>query len=128
MTEIPLGISFDETDDGFVLRRKSADGHMDAIAIQRDEFFGLKATIDLWSDRMVQASQAESGSVHALIAHPIARVRLIPDAVRENVLATVEAPSGEQMTLSLAKSVAQYIATELPNVLSEMNADRPIRQ
>jgi hypothetical protein len=128
MPEVPFGLSFDQSDDGFILRRKNADGNIVAITISRDELFGLKATMSLWSDRMIQASQAESGSVHALVAHPIARVRLIADAVRENILATVEAPSGEQMTLSLSKPVAEYIATELPAVLASLRADRPLKQ
>ena len=129
MPEVPFGLSFDQSDDGFILRRKNADGNIVAITISRDELFGLKATMSLWSDRMIQASQAEFlGSVHALVAHPIARVRLIADAVRENILATVEAPSGEQMTLSLSKPVAEYIATELPAVLASLRADRPLKQ
>lgn len=123
MSEIPPGISFDETDNGFVLRHKSADGEVVSIPISRDEFFGLKTTISPWSDRMLQASRAASGSVQTIVAHPIVRVRALPDALQENVLLTVEAPSGEQMTLSFLPAVADYIVAEVGRVRDELRPD-----
>ena len=92
--------------------------------ISEDEFPGLKATISLWMDRMIQASQAVSGSVQAVVAHPVARVRALPDALQENVLLTVEAPSGEQMTLSFPPAIADYIVSEVGRVRDELRPDR----
>jgi len=124
MSEIPPGISFDETDDGFVLRHKDASGKIVSIPINREEFFGLKTTISLWSDRMIQASRAVSGSVQAIVAHPVGRVRALPDALQENVLLTVEAPSGEQMTLSFPPAVADYVVEEVGRVRDALRPNR----
>ena len=38
MTEIPLGFSFDPTDDGFVLRNKTDDGIVTEIKVQLNRF------------------------------------------------------------------------------------------
>ena len=59
------------------------------------------------------------------MAHPIARVRALPDALQENILLTVEAPSGEQMTLSFTPAVADYIVSEVGRVRDELRPDRP---
>ncbi len=125
MSEIPLGLSFDRDDEGFILRRKDDGGSVTTFRISEDEFPGLKTTISLWMDRMIQASQAATGSVQAVIAHPIGRVRAFSDALQENVLLMVEAPSGEQMTLSFPPTVADYIVAEVGRVRDELRPDRP---
>lgn len=122
---MPAGISFEESDNGFVLRHKDADGKVVSIPISYEEFFGPKTTISLWSDRMIQASQEAAGSVQAIVAHPIARVQALPDALQANVLLTVEAPSGEQMTLSFPPTVADFIVSEVGRVRSELPQSGP---
>jgi len=128
MADIPLGISFEEDNNGFVLRRKEANGDVTAIHMAEDELFGLKATIELWSDRILQASQARSGSVHTVVAHPIGRVGLMTDALKANVIAAMEAPSGQRMYLSFPPAVADYILETLPNVLRELETGDPPKQ
>ena len=59
MPEIPLGFSFAEADDGFILRRKSDDGTATEIKMSEAELAGLKAAIDLWSDRRMSELQVD---------------------------------------------------------------------
>ena len=127
MPEIPLGISLVQDDHGFILHRKQADGDIAAINLTEEEFWGLKGAIGLWSDRILSQRQAGSAGVLAIVAHPVAQVRVLPDAMRATVLLTVAAPSGEQMTLELPPHVAKYIADEVPGVLREMGAGHPTR-
>jgi hypothetical protein len=125
--EIPVGLSLDRDDESFVLRRKEANGDTTAINMSEEEFWGLKETIDLWTDRLMSARQVESGS--AQVTHPVAQARLSPDAMQENVLLTVAAPTGEQMTLQFPQHVARYIAGEIPDLLRMMAAAKnPIKQ
>ena len=72
--------------------------------------------------------QVAAGPVQPIVAHPVARVRLMPDAVQENILLTVEAPSGEQMTLSFPSLVADRIAGDLIDLVAKMRAANPIKQ
>lgn len=62
-----------------------------------------------------------------IVTHPVAQVRLLTDAVQENVILTLAAPSGEQMTFELPPHVAKYIADEIPGLLREMGARNPQR-
>jgi hypothetical protein len=128
MTEIPLGLSFVEDDEGFTLQQKRADGAVAAIRMSLGEVTSLKATISLWIDRMMSRYQVGSGEVQPIVAHPIAQVRLLPDAVQENVLLTVAAPSGEQVTFSFPLTVADCIVAELPNLVAAMRAAKPMKQ
>jgi hypothetical protein len=120
MPEIPLGISLVQDDTGFILHRKQADGDISAMNLTEEEFWELRGAIGLLSRRIVSQRQAGSTGIKPIIAHPVAQVRVLPDAMRVTVLLTVAAPSGEQMTLELPPHVAKYIADEVPGILREM--------
>jgi len=122
MPEIPLGISLVQDDTGFIFRRKQADGKISAINLTEEDFWELREAIGLLSRRIVSQRQAGSTGIKPIIAHPVAQVRVLPDAMRVTVLLTVAAPSGEQMTLELPPHVAKYIADEVPDILREMGA------
>ena len=69
MPEIPLGFSFDPTHDGFVLRNKTDDGIVTEIKVPAEQDQGLKAEIDLWSDRRLSALRVASGAVQPIVVH-----------------------------------------------------------
>jgi hypothetical protein len=89
--------------------------------------FGLKETIALWTDRILARRQASPG-LQTIVVHPIAQVRVVADAMRQNVLLTVAAPSAEQMTFEMSPQIAQHLASEIPAVLSEMQEGNATRQ
>ena len=57
-----------------------------------------------------------------IIVQSIARARVLLGAMRETVLLTIVAPTGEQMTLEFPPHVAKLIADQVHGVLSEMSA------
>jgi hypothetical protein len=122
MREIPLGISLTEQDNGFILRRKLANGEITAINLTEEEFLGLREAIVFWTRSMLSQRQAPSSEFETIIVQPVARARVLPDAMRETVLLTIAAPTGEQMTLEFPPHVAKFIADQVPSVLSEMSA------
>jgi hypothetical protein len=129
MTEIPLGFSFDPTDDGFVLRNKTDDGIVTEIKVPAEQVQGLKAEIDLWSDRRLSALRAASGAVQPIVVHWVGRAAVWPDAVGENVLLMVQGVSGGNVNLSIPLNVADQLAVELAVLLAKMRkADNPTKQ
>jgi len=118
MTDVPLGFSFEESDAGYILRHNAA-GKVIEIRITPEELDGLKATIDLWSDRRLSGYRvAGGGEVRPIVVHPVATAGLWPDAIGANILLNFEGPSGSHMTLSLPPSVAANIARAMPDVLA----------
>lgn len=118
MTEIPPGISFEETDSGFVLRQ-NVSGKITEIRMTLEEFDGLKATIDLWRDRRLSGYRVGGGGeVRPIVVHPVATAGLWPDAIGANILLNVQSPSGAHMTLSLPPEVASTMVQALPDVLA----------
>ena len=118
--EIPLGISLVEDGNGFILHRRQANGEISAIHLTEEEFWGLRGAIVFWARRILSQRQAPSSGFETIIVQSVARARVLPDTLRESVLLTVAAPTGEQMTLELPPHVAKFIADQVPNVLSEM--------
>ena len=109
MPEIPLGFSFAEADDGFILRRKSDDGTATEIKMSEAELAGLKAAIDLWSDRRMSELQVEPGSgVQAILVHPVARALLQSDAVQERCLPCNLRPRFKSTLLKLRKRTDRF--------------------
>lgn len=128
MEDIPPGLSFDQNDEGYILRRRDEDGRTVEITISPLELLTLRETIVLWTDRIRARLQAAAGPDQAVVVHPVARVRLLPDVAQENMLLTIVAPSGQQMTLSFPDLIAQHIADELRRLLRSMRAARPTKQ
>jgi hypothetical protein len=120
MSEIPLGLSLDQDSNGFTLRRKSADGTVVAIQLSGDELLGLKAQIDLWSSRLLQSLQEKSLSVRPIVVHAVRAADLAMDALQENILLALQAPTGEHMTFELPPEVAAHIATQIPDLLRQL--------
>ena len=128
MSEIPLGLSLDETEGGFVLRRKNATGTVISIPISREELFGLQETITSWRDRMVSGAKTQSGSVEAIVFQPVAQFELTHEAIGEHLLLTLVAPSGNRRTFGLVPPMAADLAEHIPAYLDQMSADEPRRQ
>ncbi len=120
MPEIPLGVSLMQDDTGFILHRKQANGDVSAMNLTEEEFWELRGAIGLLSRRIVAQRQAASTGIRPIIAHPVAQVRVLPDAMRVTILLTVADLSGDQMTLELPPQIAKYIADEVPGILREM--------
>ena len=118
MTNIPLGFSFEETDDAYILRQNT-DGRIIEMRMTREEFDQLRATIELWKDRRLSGYRpAGGGEVRPVVVHPVAEAVLWPDAIGANILLNVVTLSGNHMTLSLPLSVASAMAEALPSVFA----------
>ena len=63
--------------------------------------------------------RGESGLASPIVAHRVAQVRILADALNENVLVTVRGPSGGEETLSLSPDIAGYVETEIAQRLQE---------
>jgi hypothetical protein len=124
MTSIPSGVSLTERDDDYVLRRKQPDGTLIELPLSQAELIGLHTQLQHWKTRLLQSLQDKSGTVRPIIAHPVAAMAVAPDAFREHVLLTTQAPTGEQMVLDLPRPVARKLAEDIPALLTEMGPSR----
>jgi hypothetical protein len=101
MTDVQLGFSIEETDEGFILRHGEVEMRM-----SKDQFRGLKAQLSLWTAPKW--------------IHPIAGADASADAIRENVLLTLTFVGGTQLTFSLPIPVAGELVEALHRELFAM--------
>ena len=119
MAEIPLGLSIAETDDGFTLYRKGGSKNVLSFPLSREETFGLKAKLDLWHQQQLQYAQSKSGSVQAVVVHPVEAASVATEALQTGVLLSLKSPSGESMTFRIPEEEARRVGktlVELPSV------------
>ena len=127
MPDIPFGFSFDQTDDGFVLRNKTDDGEVTEIKMSAEQVQGLQTTINLWSERRLLNLQVEGRTAQPIAAFWIARVDVLPDELR-NVVLAVQGSSGGQMNLALPLHVAGPLAVSLADLVQTLTAESPTKQ
>jgi hypothetical protein len=112
--------TFEETDNGFLLREiREAQPPID-ITMSEDDLLGFMATVSLWRDRILLRAQAKSGQVQAVIAHSVSHLRLNVDAMDANILLTFGSDSGAGMTFSVPPEVAALLAAEIPPLLDKI--------
>jgi len=109
------GFSIEETNDGLILHHGDEEMRM-----SKEEFFSLRAYLNLWTERMLSQFQERTGEVRQIVSHPIAEAVVWPDAIQENVLLTLTAPAGAQVVFSLPIPIASGLVGGLARVLSEM--------
>lgn len=111
------GFSLEETeDDLFIFRHGEVE-----MRLTREQFFGLKDQINVWTDRTLSQFQTRTGEVRPIVSHAIAEVAVWPDAIQENVLLTLTSPSGPTITFSLPIPVARELSVALPHVLTHIH-------
>jgi uncharacterized protein YqfB (UPF0267 family) len=124
-TPLPFGITLTPEGNGYTFRQKISGKKTITIRLSAEELYGLRATIALLTDRLRSNAQVESGTVSPIVVHPVAQVHPQLDALEANLLLTVAAPSGEQMTLELPQDVAEHLVDQLPALLSQMRSATP---
>lgn len=108
------GFGIEETADGFMLRHGDED-----VRMSKEEFFSLRAQMNLWTERRLLEFQARSGEVRRIVSHPIAWADVWPDAIQENVLLILSLTE-TQVVFSLPIPIASGLVGALARVLSEM--------
>jgi hypothetical protein len=123
MGEIPIGFSFELTDDGGIIRNTNAVGVVtNEITMTEENLYALRTAIETWRDRKWSSLRGATGQAQPIQVHWVARLGYASDALYENVLLTVEGPSGAEMILAVPLSVSEQLAQALPNLHAQMRA------
>ena len=106
------GFGIEETADSFILRRGDEETRM-----SKEEFFSLRAQMNLRTERRLLEYQVASGEVRQIVSHPIAWADVWPDAIQENVLLILTLTE-TQVVFSLPIPIAGGLVGALERVLS----------
>jgi hypothetical protein len=121
MAKRPPGLSLEQMRDGFVLRRTGADGKT-SFTLSDDDVLQLAQASLSMRGRILEKRSPPGGSHSAMMATPVARLRLGVDALAEDVLMTLVSPSGAPMGFSLSEEVAQLLVDHLPQEIAKIRA------
>jgi hypothetical protein len=117
-----VSIILDHASAGFVLRRIDASGTPAEITLSDEDVLSLAQSAQLLRDRILSKLTPEGGAVSAAYSTPVAQIGLAPDVLGENILLTMVAPSGAQVTFSLPPHIAQILAERVPVHLAKAKA------
>jgi len=109
------GFGIQETAEGFTLRRGDEE-----IKLTVEEFYSLRADLNLWPERMIAEFQARGGEVNKIVSHQIAEAGVWHDAIQANVLLTLTTAGGRAVTFSIPIPVASDLVGALHHVLMQM--------
>jgi hypothetical protein len=120
-----MSLTLDPHDNDFVLRRVDASGASAEIVLSDDDVLSLSQSAQLLRDRILSKRTPVGGTVSAVFATPVVQIGLAPDALEENILLTLVAPSGAQVTFSLPSHIARHLVERLPVHLAKARAASP---
>ena len=125
MAEIPRGLSFNETEDGYALHRRNDDDSIVTIPISKAELATLQETISSWKDRESSPPPLGSKSIQEIAVFPVAAVGLAHEILMERLLLTLALPSGGRRTYALGPHQVAALIANMPDYLAEMTAAKP---
>ena len=94
-------------------------GDEEMMRMSKEEFFSLRAQMNLWTERRLLEFQTRSGEMRQIVSHPIAWADVWPDAIQENVLLILSLTE-TQVVFSLPIPIADGLVGALERVLSLM--------
>jgi hypothetical protein len=122
MVKRPPALVLEPKGDGFVLRRTDAAGKSRSLTLSDNDVLQLaQAALSLRGHILAKRSPA-GGSHPAVMATSVARLRLGVDALAEDVLLTLIAPSGVPVGFALSDEVAQLLVDHLPTEIAKLRA------
>jgi hypothetical protein len=125
MPENESTLTLDPSDDGFVLHRTTSDGKTESLFLSDIDVLSLAQSAPVFRERILAKRNPTGGGVSAVYSTPVVQVGLAPSALGENVLLTMVAPSGAQVSFELPPNIVQILIDRLPAHLAKALAAKP---
>jgi hypothetical protein len=123
------GLTLAPSGDNFILRRTTANGRTVGMTLSDDDVLTLAQSAPAFRDRILSKRTPAGGKYSAVYATPVVQIGLAPDALGENILLTLVAPSGAQVTFGLPPHIVGHLVEHLPVHLAKASvATPPTRQ
>jgi hypothetical protein len=125
MPKRPPGLTLDPQGNDFVLRRTTPDGKTRSLVLSDDDVLSLAQSAPLFRGRILSKRNPEGGTLSAVYATPVVQIGLAPDALGENILLTLIAPSDAEVTFELPPHIVGHLVQRLPAHLARALAAKP---
>lgn len=125
LTKNSSSLSLDPSGDGFILRRTTGDGKTESLSLSDIDVLSLAQSAPVFRERILAKRNPAGGSVAATYATPVVQVGLAPSSLGENVILTMVAPSGAQVSFEIPPNVVEILVNRLPAHLALALAANP---
>lgn len=95
------------------------------MTLSDDDVLALAQSAPAFRDRILAKLHPAGGEYSAVYATPVVQIGLAPDALGENILLTMVAPSGAQVTFGLPPHIVGHLVERLPAHLAKVSAATP---
>ena len=109
-----MTLSVDPKGNDFVLRRTDSNGTVAEIDLSDEDVLSLSQSAQLLRNHILSKRSPAGGTVSAAFVTSVVQVGLAPDLLGENVLLTMVASSGAQVTFSLPLYIVDILVDRLP--------------
>jgi hypothetical protein len=119
-------LSLDEEDDAFVLKQTHSDGTVIAMRLSDEDLMSLAQSAPTFAQKALSKhTLPDESGMSPVIVTEVVRVGLHGDALGENILLTLFAPSGANQTYALSDDIVDALGNRLPAYLVEMRQRKP---
>jgi hypothetical protein len=121
-------LTLDPDGDDFVLRRVDESGALSEMKLSDDDVLTLGQSSPNLRQRILAKRTPQSGVVSPVFATNVVQVGLAPDTLSEDILLTLVAPDGSQVTFALPPHIARHLSERLPHHASLVESAKMPRQ
>jgi len=109
-----MAVEFKEDGDDFLLIVTNAKGRKSQVRMTEADALNITQSATLWRERIVSRYHPKSeGTVQAILATPVVQFRVTQDSLAVDVLLTLQAPNGAELTFAIPSVVANLLAKKL---------------
>ena len=118
-------LALDPSGDDFVLRRTNPSGKIESLLLSDADVLRLAQSAPLFRERILAKHNPTGAGAVAIYATPVVQVGLAPSSLGENVILTMVAPSGAQVSFDLPPNIVEILMNRLPAHLALAVAAKP---
>jgi hypothetical protein len=114
------GLSLEEDGDGYVLSATDKAGTTSTVKLTQEQLLVLSQSAPLLSKHALSKLLPKGASVAAVVATPVGAFQVEPDALKANILLTLQSVTTGSLTFELSPANAHSLLERLFAALSEI--------
>ncbi len=114
------GLDLKEDGNDFLLSVTDADGKTTNVKLTPEQLLTLSQSAPKFRERILSRHQPAIEGIQAVLATTVEQVGLNHDSLGQDLLLTLVAPTGTQLTYALPIHIVEHLIERLPARLSEM--------
>jgi hypothetical protein len=125
---MPSGLDLREDGDDFILDVTARDGTTTQVKLTSEQLLTLAQSAPKFRERILSRRSPTTAGIQPVLATTVVQVGLNQDALGQDLLLSLVAPTGTQLTYALPIQIVELLVERLPQWLDKMRRLKTTKQ